>query len=175
MEADELVEGKVVVECVDNPIAELPCVGASLVVLEAIGFGEAGDIKPVLCPALAVCGGLKEAIDDFFVGFWRGVGEEGFLLCGGWWKACEVEGNTAEEGEFVGGPGGREIGVFKAGEDEAVDGVFGPVVHSYGGRFGVGDGEERPVSAFLIADGGLGVGGGKFAWCWFGGEGWLGY
>ena len=124
----EAVEGHVGVEGVDDPVAEAPDF-AEVVALEAVGVGVAGEVEPRAGPADAEFGGVEELVDEGFdggLGVFGGGGFEGGDLGGGGREAGEGEVEAAGEGGRVGGFGGGEVFGFEAGEDEAVEVVFGP-------------------------------------------------
>ena len=66
--ADELVEGFVGVEGLDDVIAVAPGVGLDAVALEGVGFCESDDVEPVAAPFFAVLRRGEEAVDDAFEG-----------------------------------------------------------------------------------------------------------
>jgi hypothetical protein len=120
---DEAVVGEVVVEGADDVVA---------------------DVEPVLGPAFAETGRGEEAVDDFFVGVWAGVGEEGVALGGGRGEAGEVEGDATQQGDLFGLGIGVQAVLFEAGEHKGVDRVVDPggVFDGRGG--GAGGRSERP-------------------------------
>ena len=67
----ELVVRQVGVEGRDDPVAILPGLRAHLVVLEAVGFGKAGQVEPVLGPPLAIRRAGQQPIDQPLVGIGR--------------------------------------------------------------------------------------------------------
>ena len=79
--AREGVEGHVVVEGPDHPIAIGPDPPFA-VFLIAVGVGIAGQVEPPPRPALAVTRAGKQSIDEFFVGVGRLIGDKGVEL--GW-------------------------------------------------------------------------------------------
>lgn len=143
----ELVEGEVGIVGADDPVAEGPG-GARAVEAEAFGVCVAGEVEPVGGPFFAEVGGGEEAGDfllpgGFGVGFPGGF--EGVEFGKGGGEADEVEREAAEEEGGLGLGVGLEVFLFEVGEDEVVDGVFGPVLLFDGGR-GSGDGSfEGPV------------------------------
>jgi hypothetical protein len=65
----------------------------------------------------AVAWGGEETVDEFFVGVWCGVVEEGVDLGWGWRETGEVEGDAAEpEGRRGGGLRGDASGGVAGGE-----------------------------------------------------------
>ena len=165
--ADEGVVGDVFVEGAGDVVAILPGVEFVVVVLVAVGFGEADEIEPVPSPAFAVVGRGKEAIDDFGVGLRSLVDFEGVDFGGGGREADEIKGNATEPGATGGFRGGGEGLLFELGQDIGIDRGAGPAgVFDDGRRVG-GEGLEGPVFAAAIeidSGGGFaGGGGGVFA------------
>ncbi|MFM1944909.1 MAG: hypothetical protein RI897_3891 [Verrucomicrobiota bacterium] len=131
----ELVEGHVVIEGVDDPIA----VGGDIVVLIAVvadRIGVADEVEPVGGHAFTKGGVFEEGIDEGVVvcgGYDLG---EALDLVGGWGEAGEVESESAEESDGVSRWGGLEVVLFEALEDEGIDPV-GWVGGFLGGGYGV--------------------------------------
>ncbi len=97
----ELVVGEVGVEGVDDPVA-IGGVVAEVVVVVSVGVCDADEVEPVFGHVLAVGGGVEESVDEFVVRVFGAVVEEvGNLLAGGW-ESGEVEGESSNEGAFVG-------------------------------------------------------------------------
>ena len=67
--ADELIVGHVLVQGLDDEIAEVIGEGAVVVLLEAVAFGEAGGVEPVAGPTFAVVLRIKQLVDEGFIGF----------------------------------------------------------------------------------------------------------
>ena len=126
------------------PVAPLGHVSAAVDV-EAVGIGEAGGVEPVEGHAFAEMGGVEEAIDEAVVGVGAVVGEEGVDFGEGGREACEVEGEAADEGGFIGFGGGGEAFGFELGEDELVDRVSGPGGKLDDGEGGAFGGLEGPM------------------------------
>ena len=116
----ELIEGHVIAEGVDNPVAPGP-VGAAAVVLIAIGVGVAGGIEPEEGHALGVGIGIEKGVDEFPVG---AVGLKFGKLGRGGLEAGQGEGRAAGEGGEVGRGRGLETFVKETFPDEMIDGVF---------------------------------------------------
>ena len=132
--AGELVEGEILIEGIDDPVAVGPCV-VVLVAVEADGIGVADDIEPVLGHAFAVLGAGEELVGEGFEGGWSGDG-------GG--ETGEVEGEPACEDVRGGFRGGCDILGEEWCLDEGVDGIAD-------GCAGVVDGGDR-----WTGDGGVG-------------------
>ena len=98
---DELGVRLVLVDGFDHPIAIEPD-GALFIFLEAVGIGIAGGVEPVAAPTFAVVGRGEEAVDLLAVGVGALVGHEGVDFGRGGREANEVEGESPEEGSFVG-------------------------------------------------------------------------
>src|SRR5690242_7040804 len=89
----------------------------------------------------------KQAIDNFGVGIWRGVGEESRLLGGGWRQSDKVEGNATQQGELVGWSARLKFGGFELLGDEVVDGIACPLVQFMElGQLGTDQGAEGPYA-----------------------------
>ena len=131
---DEAVEGEVGVEGLDDVVAVAEGVGVDVVLVHAGGIGETGDVEPVPTPAFAVLGRGEEAVDDFGKALGGVVGEKGRDFVGGGREAGQVVCGAAQEGEFLRGRGGGEVFFLQFGEDEAVEGGFGPSRVLDGGR-----------------------------------------
>ena len=94
----------------------------------------------------------EETFDEAFVGVGRAVGEKGGGLVGRGREADQIEADAAEERDAVRLGGGGDFFLFEAGEDEAVDGVAGPVgdlCRGDGGRGLRRGGNEGPVDVLL--------------------------
>ena len=144
---DELVVGKIPVECIDDPVAVFPDITVG-VVAEAFGIGVAGEIHPDGSPAFAEVRGGEQALGfggDGGGEILCGGGLEGVEFCDGRRQADEIKGSAAQPLGGLGGGGGREVFAFQLGEDETVDVIRGPrgVFHG-GGVVGFRRG-ERPV------------------------------
>ena len=118
----ELIEGHVRVQRVYHPIAPRPH-RALGVALEAVGIGVAREIEPVPGPAFAVAGRGEEALDKFFIGVGRAVGDKRSDFYGRRRQAVEVEAHAADEGGTVGLGGGSDFFRREPGENEGVDGI----------------------------------------------------
>ena len=122
---DELIDGEVVVEGFDDPIAVGPGIGFDIG-LVAEGIGVAGDIEPRRGHAFAEAGRGEQAIDDSFFRGGGGVGEEGIELGLGRRQSGEIEGDATQPTFRRGWRAGTEFFLFEAVEDEVVDGIFRP-------------------------------------------------
>ena len=123
---DELVVRLVFVEGTNDVVAVAPCVGALVVVRHAAGVGIAGDIEPVLRPALAVMRGREEAGGELVDGGLRVAGMlglEGGDFLGSRRQADQVKGDAADQGTGIGGRSGFDLDLGEFLGDEGVDGV----------------------------------------------------
>ena len=79
LQAEELIVGQVLVECVHDPVAVSVGVRVAALFLEDVtfGVGVAGDIEPVTTPAFPEGWVCHEAVDKFFRGSGVLVGNEG--------------------------------------------------------------------------------------------------
>ena len=125
----KLVEGKVVVEGVDDPLAVGPdC--AEVVVLKSMGVGVAGGIEPEAGAVFAVMGGSEVSVDESFVGNLAAF--ELFDLLDFWWQSGEVEGKAANEASG----GGLLLAVgddfvdFRAGIEDGFEAPMGDILRS---------------------------------------------
>ena len=101
----ELVEGLVLVQRSDHPVAPRPD-AAGAVLLEAVGVGVACGVEPPTAPAFAVMGRGEQPLHDPLVGAGGLVGDECIHLLGRGREAGEVEAEATEEGGAVGLGGG---------------------------------------------------------------------
>lgn len=149
----EFVVGEVVLEGVDDPVAE-GVDFAALVLAEAFGVGVASEVEPDGGPAFAIVGRGEEAVDGVFEGLGRGVGFECVEFAWGGKQAGEVEGDTAKPFGAGSGRGGGEV-VFGEGIANVL--VDGMVVGLDGGEGPV----AGPIGAFgdpLFKEGDFGLG-----------------
>ena len=92
---NELVVGLVLVEGVDDVVAEAPGIGEDEAASATAGFRVAGDIEPMPPPTFSELGTGEEVIDDVFEGGGGVVGEEGPHLFRRRRKPDEVVVNSA--------------------------------------------------------------------------------
>ena len=97
----KVIVGEVFVKGLDDPVA-VGRVVAEVVVVVAVGVGDADEVEPEFCHVLAVSGLGHEAVDEFGVGVGRGVGEELADLIKSRREAGEVEREAPNEGAFIG-------------------------------------------------------------------------
>ena len=97
-----------------------------MVVVVAVGVGDADEVEPVFCHVLAIGGGGDEAVDEFCSSFGRGVVEVGFDFFARGGESGEVEGEATDEGAFVGFIFGCFLFCLDFGEDKIVDLRAGP-------------------------------------------------
>ena len=119
--AHELVVGLVGVERLDDVVAVGPGVGTVGVQPVALAFGVAGEVEPVLGPALAVARAGEQAVDEAFVGVWAAVGHEGLHLLRRRRQAVQVEVHAAHQFLAAGLGGGAQTVRFELGAHEGVD------------------------------------------------------
>ena len=165
----ELIEGLVVVEGLDDPVAPGPH-GAAAVGLEAVAIGKAGEVEPLHGHALAVVLGFQEAVHHLFVGLWRCVFFKGGDLLQRGRQAGEIERDAAQQRGAVGLGGRVELFLLQALGDEGVDGIadgeYGIFDLRHGSALGL---EEGPVALILgalgdpLAQDGLFFGGERLA------------
>ncbi len=152
---EEAVVGLVGVERLDHVIAETPGVLAVGVILEAVAFGEADYVEPMLTPAFAVVGVVEQALDQLLVGVRGPVVDEGADLGGGRRQAEQVEIDTPDEGEPVGLGRRAQALLLQTGENEGVNGILDP--GAIGGVGELGEGGLRPFLKRPVAALGRGV------------------
>jgi hypothetical protein len=119
---DEGVEGFVVVEGPNDPVAVTPGVGAGGVEFVAVGLGPANNVKPVLSPAFAGMRRRQEALDDTLVGVGSLVAQKGGDLFKSRGQTGKRERDATEEGRPVGLVGGRQARLLQPGLDKGIDG-----------------------------------------------------
>ena len=135
----EVVEGKVAIESVGNPVPPRPhC--ALVVALITIGVGVAGGIEPGPGHTFPEGRVGKEAVDEVLPGLGRLVGEKGVDLCGSGREATEIERTASDEGPLIGFGREGEIFFLKPFQDEGIEGMW---IACGQGRFF--DPCERPV------------------------------
>jgi hypothetical protein len=103
---DEAVEGHVVVEGPDDPLAVRPDL-AIVVEVQAVGVAVAGEVEPEARHVFAVAGRRQEPVDELLVRVRRGVGDEGLDFGRRRGQAAEVERHAAGEGRPVRSGDGR--------------------------------------------------------------------
>lgn len=98
----ELIEGKIVVECLDDPVAVRPHITAAIDRI-AVGVGVASLVEPVPTPTLAIVRACEESVykESPCVGTF--VVDEGGCFFGGGKKAGEIERESSNEGGAVRG------------------------------------------------------------------------
>ena len=119
----ELIEGQILVERLDDPVAIRPH-GAEAIRLIAVGVGETREVEPLGRHALAETRRGEQTIHDALVGVRRGVGEKFIQPLQRRRQAGEIKGHAAQPRFAVCLRRGREFFFFQAREHERVDGVF---------------------------------------------------
>ena len=97
----EPVEGNIVEECLDHPVAIRGDV-VRLVAVVAHRVGVADKVEPPGSEPLGVAGRREEAVDQPFVAVGAGVGEVGIDLLGRRWQARQVKHHPPKERERIG-------------------------------------------------------------------------
>ena len=148
----ELVEGLVVVERTDDPVAIRPHL-AVVVEVEAVGVAVAGGIEPVAPTMLAPFLRLHELIHELLIGIGRLVFHERFHSFWSRRKAGQIKREPANERATVRFCSRRESALFQLCQDETVHGILHPRLVFHSGQrcaFGCHEGPVRlPVRAFL--------------------------
>ena len=125
---DELAEGGVPVEGLDDPVAPPPH-RAGGVVVETMGVGVAGHVEPLLGETLAEAGRVQQAPGGRQIGLVTAqadVGLEGRDLRGRGRQAGQVEGGATEPGGRLGLGRGLEFLGLEFREHEAIEGLPRP-------------------------------------------------
>ena len=117
----KLIEGQVLVECLDDPVAIRPH-GAEAIHLIAVRVGEAREVEPFAGHALAETRRRQQTIHDALVGIGGGVGEKGIQLFQRRRQAREIKGHAAQPRSAIRFGRGRELFLFQPREDESVNG-----------------------------------------------------
>ena len=98
----ELIEGKIVVEGFDDPVAVRPHVTAAIDRV-AVGVSVASLVKPVPTPTLAIVRACEESVYKANPCVGAFVIDKGVSFFGRWEKTGEIEGDPAYESGAVGG------------------------------------------------------------------------
>ena len=141
----ELVEGHVVVQRIDDPVAIGPD-RPQAVLLVAHRVRVARQVQPHAGPPLAVRRGIQETVHKVRVGFWGRVGSKRVSLLRGRRQACQVQRKPADQCVAVSLAGGAQAFAVQPRQDEAVDGVAGPARVRDLRRAGSDRRVERPVA-----------------------------
>ena len=136
--AREGIEGQVVIEGPDHPIAIRPDPPFA-VFLIAVGVGIAGQIEPSPRPALAVARAGEQSIDELFISLGARVGDEGVELGGRRRQADQIEVDASAERGPIGLDSGPQPFAGEPVADEEVDRILwrrgaGRVCHLRHGR-----------------------------------------
>ena len=121
----ELIEGHVLVECIDEPVPVAPD-GAPVVLLVALRVGVAGKVEPEASPALAVVGGGQEPIYQGFIGLGGGVPDEGRRFLEARRQTGQIQAEAPGERVAVRFGAGLEALLFQARQDEEIHPVSWP-------------------------------------------------
>ena len=100
MFADELIEGNVAVETIDDIVTITPRVWIAEVRLFTTGFCKSGHIEPVTSPAFAKSLGGKESVDrglDRLLLIFGTKLDECLNILWRWWQSCEIEVQATNE------------------------------------------------------------------------------
>ena len=141
--ADELVEGFVRVERVDDVVPVFVHLRDRVVRVATRGVGVADDVQPVTAPALPIVRGGQQALDHRREGVRSRVLKEGLHLPGRRRQPDQVEGRPPQERPPVRVPRVRELFLLELREHEAVDRVPDPGF--------LPDGRKRGVRGRVIA------------------------
>ncbi len=137
------VEGEVLIQRPNHPVAIRPGMGAVEVGFVAIAVGVTSHIEPVPPPSFTVAGAREESVDEPLVGIGRRIFNEPCNVLGTGGQAVESKGDPADERFSGGSPRGDcvpEIPVNRIAPLRAQVGQIkrakGPVL-----AVGLGDGE----------------------------------
>ena len=133
---DEVVIGQVLVEGPDHPIS-VRCHFAIMVMVNAVGVGEAHQVEPVLGHVFAVLWLGQQAIDQALVGVRRGVGEKGLDFLAGRRQTGKIEAQAPDQSATVCGRTRCQAFRLESAQDESIDRLLAPalVVNVGQGRF----------------------------------------
>ena len=95
---DHAIVGLVIIQGLDDPVSPSPDMRLALADLGAmaIPIAVSPDIHPVTSPAFSVLRTAKELIDHGFPGMRGIVVEKGLHLCGGRWKANQIDVDSSQ-------------------------------------------------------------------------------
>ncbi len=147
----ELVERFVFVKRIDDVVPKAPCVVVGKVLVQPVGIGVAGTIQPVAAPALAELLGAQQPIHHPLDRLRRVVVLKSFHLFWRGRQADEVERQAAQQDQFAGIAGWKQVLLFQFGEDETVDRAARPALVFHGGEMNLADRLIRPeIPVFLL-------------------------
>ena len=126
--ADEAIIRLVAVERPDDIIAVAPSGGPGVVGFEAIALGEACQIEPEQCPALAVLRRSEQPIDQLLIGVRRRVPDERVHVSRTWRQANQIEGKPTDELDAVRFRRRAQTGLFQLRENESINGIANPAI-----------------------------------------------
>ena len=157
---DKSVERKIIVERVDDVVTVGIGEGVFPLGGEYVspGVGVARHIEPVAAPALPVASGGEETLDNLFPCIGRVVALKGVHLRRGGGESEEIEGGSPQQLASVGRESGFHAGAAQSLEHKEIYWVERPVVFA-GGRLGIEDFLECPMSGGLLAGSGRWGGG----------------
>ena len=122
----KLIEGEVLVQSPNDPVAVVVGSGAESVEFIAATLREPHGIQPVPAPPLAVMLALQQRIDQGVDRSGGSVIEEGGRLLGSGGQPHQVVGQTPQQFLAGGGLAGSELLLLQFGEDKPVDGGLHP-------------------------------------------------
>ena len=149
LQLHEAIVGHVLVQGLDDEIAEMIGVGTILVEGVAIALGKACEIQPMPCPAFTVMRSVEESIDECFIGLWGLIVEVGLNLRGLWRQTPQAKHGPAEQRLSGSFRVGAQRTLFEFGENEKIDGCMPPRLIFHFGRADRLQGPERPELASL--------------------------
>ena len=144
----EAVEGHVLIEGLDDPIAIGPDL-AVIVEVDAVAVGIAGGVEPVAGPMFAPMRRLHQAVGQLLVGLRRRVVDKGLDHLRRRRQAGQIETQPPGQRAAVGLGGRLQAALLQGGQHETIDRVADPACVLYGGQGGPNGRDERPQRLVL--------------------------
>ena len=153
--AGNLFEGKpierhVMVQRVNDPMAEAPGVRTGQVFFIAVAVGVAGLIEPMLGPLLAVMPRVQQAIHQLFVGVRAIIEQKALDLLGRGRKTRQVEAEPADQRGLAGGRRRLDAFGIEFCEHETIDGIADPPRVAYPRKARAGHRLKAPMPRLRV-------------------------
>lgn len=145
----ELVEGKVPIDGVDDPVAVKVGIRAGGIFFVAIAIGVAGQVEPMAAPAFAKVWGSQELIDESGPTLRGRISGKGGGSFRGWGQAEEIQAEAADERARISFRRREHGFFFELGQDEMIDGIADPLLVFNGGQGWASWRGEGPVTRRL--------------------------
>ena len=160
--ANEVIPGHILIEALDDIIAEGPGMRPKNIVLAPVGVSKVNGVEPVAGPSFAVAGRVQQLVDKVAVSTGILVCDKEFHLVGGWWQAVQIEGESPDEGAAIGRRSRGEIVLPESRLNEGIDRIGGG--RCGGGKGRTLEGHKRPpvprqLGEILFGDRGARIGG----------------